>query len=869
MLGYVVLGPVGLLLLAEQVRVSAVLPGGHEVKTVTQSRWHRVALRQPELDAATQGAARKELETGVDRVTSFPIDGAHFYCETLDLTRPFPSAAPPWRPSWPFVWNRWLSASFRAAGLDGARGAVVPALLQGMAEARSLEDFDGARFGYCLISRKCRLHVGPRYKARGLNDEADPGNEIECEQVVWRHAAPGRPVPWSRYAWRRGSVPLWWTVTIRNGGVGEAEIRIRATNTFRGSRRYVRRLQKRFLPDPHLDPPAPEEEAQRAAAAAAAAAAAGQQQQQQQHGQQQQTQQQHGHQQQQKGGSGDSGGSAGGQGGDPSLRVPVAFFSLLRKGTPDRDRSEAKLAEAFDFVASQLRASHGLPVTYIALDWHQLDKELGTESLVEAFWSTLSAVAPAQGFALGTLQKVGPDHTDAPPRRRGADGCEGGEGGGDGAAAAAAEEQEEGRVFERCTSPCGRGWLARWHRQQRGVARYNCADSLDRTNVGSFFGAVQVLVEQCRELDVAIAAPSPAAARDAQLRRQLAAAVGAAGGGAGAGAGGGSVSGGSGIGGAGAGGGLGVEQRRSSGFLKDLGRAAGKMIAAAGEAAGSGTGGGGSVLAAAAVAASAASSRGASPGRGARELLARDIRADSAPSLSALGGGSAATAAVAITAAAAPSPAASPAAAGAPPAWPAAQEPPQPPLPPGWEAKYEPATKRVFYVDHNTKTTTWDRPAPPADWVQQQQKQQQQAVAATTATAAAAAMPPPPPRRARPKSAATDGSASGRAAASGSDSDGAGAGQQRAAERYEPLTPWCLLTSPKLARVPYFARRVSPAALSAAAELFLMNGDMCAWLYTGSPAMHSEKIALFEPEASRLKRAGAGGYSNSFIAIKR
>eukprot|EP00878_Enallax_costatus_P041947 GHUV01048882.1.p1 GENE.GHUV01048882.1~~GHUV01048882.1.p1 ORF type:complete len:230 (+),score=47.22 GHUV01048882.1:824-1513(+) len=48
-----------------------------------------------------------------------------------------------------------------------------------------------------------------------------------------------------------------------------------------------------------------------------------------------------------------------------------------------------------------------------------------------------------------------------------------------------------------------------------------------------------------------------------------------------------------------------------------------------------------------------------------------------------------------------------------------------------------------------------------------------------------------------------------------------------------------------------------------------MNGDMCAWLYTGSPAMHSEKITMFEPETSRLKKAGAGAYSNSFIAIRR
>ena len=85
-------------------------------------------------------------------------------------------------------------------------------------------------------------------------------------------------------------------------------------------------------------------------------------------------------------------------------------------------------------------------------------------------------------------------------------------------------------------------------------------------------------------------------------------------------------------------------------------------------------------------------------------------------------------------------------------------------------------------------------------------------------------------------------------------------------ERYEPLTPWCMLTC---AKVSYFARRVNPVALSAIAELFLMNGDMCAWLYTGSPAMHSEKITLFEPENSRLKKAGAGSYSNSFIAIRR
>lgn len=55
--------------------------------------------------------------------------GAHFYCETLDISRPFPSERPAHQPSWPFVWNKALSAPFRAAGLDGP-ATVCPALLQ-------------------------------------------------------------------------------------------------------------------------------------------------------------------------------------------------------------------------------------------------------------------------------------------------------------------------------------------------------------------------------------------------------------------------------------------------------------------------------------------------------------------------------------------------------------------------------------------------------------------------------------------------------------------------------------------------------------------------------------------------------------------
>jgi len=89
-------------------------------------------------------------------------------------------------------------------------------------------------------------------QARGLNELAEPGNEIECEQVIWRPQRPhqqhhggagvsahhgGQVLHWSRYVWRRGSVPLWWSVKIKNQGIGEAEIKIQQNNTFKGSRR--------------------------------------------------------------------------------------------------------------------------------------------------------------------------------------------------------------------------------------------------------------------------------------------------------------------------------------------------------------------------------------------------------------------------------------------------------------------------------------------------------------------------------------------------------------------------------------------------------------------------------------------------------
>ncbi len=55
----------------------------------------------------------------VDMVPNFSLNNAHFFCETADVSRGFPSARPAAQPSWEFVWNRWLATPLRQAALPG------------------------------------------------------------------------------------------------------------------------------------------------------------------------------------------------------------------------------------------------------------------------------------------------------------------------------------------------------------------------------------------------------------------------------------------------------------------------------------------------------------------------------------------------------------------------------------------------------------------------------------------------------------------------------------------------------------------------------------------------------------------------------
>jgi len=75
----------------------------------------------------------------VEMVPTFALNNAHFFCETADVSRGFPSGAPAGAPSWEFVWNRWLAAPLREAGLPGH----CPHLLQARARPAPARDRPG------------------------------------------------------------------------------------------------------------------------------------------------------------------------------------------------------------------------------------------------------------------------------------------------------------------------------------------------------------------------------------------------------------------------------------------------------------------------------------------------------------------------------------------------------------------------------------------------------------------------------------------------------------------------------------------------------------------------------------------------------
>lgn len=123
-LGYAALGSFGLLLVATKLTASIPsLPGGGCVYTVTESQWIKISLQNP------QQQGKGEIKN-IQELTELDIDGKHYFCETRDITRPFPSQMPLQNPDDEFVWNGWFSTAFKDIGLPLHCVTLLQVLIQ-------------------------------------------------------------------------------------------------------------------------------------------------------------------------------------------------------------------------------------------------------------------------------------------------------------------------------------------------------------------------------------------------------------------------------------------------------------------------------------------------------------------------------------------------------------------------------------------------------------------------------------------------------------------------------------------------------------------------------------------------------------------
>lgn len=450
-------------LLASRVSTKATLPGGHAINLVSEARWELLPLEA--VPTPFTAAAEQEFWRSMQQQT---ISGVHYYCETADLTRPFPSSHQATDPEPEFVWNSWLAQPLIDLGLF----SHCPALMQGAVEAVDEVHPTGQRYTLCLLSRRSRRHPGTRYIARGLNELAGPGNEIEAELLMWTPAAGGTrgyggrvagtgggpssataaaTVQWARVAWRRGTVPIWWGVELQplNKGL-QAEVYVRDNGPYVGMLTYFRSLQQLSAEDA---------------------------------------------------------GAAAGTAGGVEPHAPVTCINLLHCNP--KKAAELMLSSHYQEGMRHIRermAGAGPPPRLLNFDWHGTMGSLTEERGIEAFWHFIEQPVKQAGLAVGFMERSGSDEkTNA------------GAGAGDGAG-------EEG-----APTPWGKHWQMRWLQRQKGLLRYNCADSLDRTNAATCFAVLPALQEGLRLLGIPLdvtSAPAVAMLQRSPLRAGAAALTG-------------------------------------------------------------------------------------------------------------------------------------------------------------------------------------------------------------------------------------------------------------------------------------------------------------------------------------------------------
>jgi hypothetical protein len=187
--------------------VTGRLPPDHIIQTVTEVRY--LPLNSTE-SCPFEG---------------FQLPNNHYFCQSYDLTQTFPGME---IENSEFVWNSEWKAPFRRLGL----GFCCISLIQGVALTGSFRS-DGFWITH-LLRRSC-LNGGTRYCSRGLNEEGDPGNEVEGELVFW----DGTKF-WTHW-WRRGSAPIRWRTELKTSF--SAPLHLPEDDASRGTADYFKRLR--------------------------------------------------------------------------------------------------------------------------------------------------------------------------------------------------------------------------------------------------------------------------------------------------------------------------------------------------------------------------------------------------------------------------------------------------------------------------------------------------------------------------------------------------------------------------------------------------------------------------------------------------
>lgn len=149
--------------------------------------------------------------------------------------------------------------------------------------------------------------------------------------------------------------------------------------------------------------------------------------------------------------------------------VPIICVNLLRNY---EGKSETILVEHFKESIKYVKSTGKLPYTWIQLinyDWHATVKLKGEQQTIDGLWRLLKAPTISIGFSEGIYY----------PSK---------------------QQLKECRGLVVSNSDCNGVFCL--NSLQNGVIRFNCADSLDRTNAASFFGSLQVFVEQCKRLGI-------------------------------------------------------------------------------------------------------------------------------------------------------------------------------------------------------------------------------------------------------------------------------------------------------------------------------------------------------------------------------